>query len=215
MIPDDLIIFDTSVFYVQCMTENLKKEKIFSEISYYYSIEETKKEFEKRSAAHVLLVQNFVLLDEILELIAILQEINPSVRIAIIGNHNSLTEIRKLFEVGVVAYLEKSSDFSELKEALVAMQKGKNFVCNTVKTRMLEDLIFQEDLNENTNESLTNREIEVTRLICEGLSSKMISEKLFISVNTVETHRKNILLKLNVKNSLGIMKYAMKNNLLK
>jgi DNA-binding CsgD family transcriptional regulator len=50
---------------------------------------------------------------------------------------------------------------------------------------------------------LTRREIEILKLICDGYSSKDISEKLFISINTVETHRKKILLKLNVKNTAG------------
>jgi DNA-binding NarL/FixJ family response regulator len=61
---------------------------------------------------------------------------------------------------------------------------------------------------------LTKRELEILKLICDGLSSKDISEKLFISINTVETHRKRILLKLNVKNSVGVVKYALENHII-
>ena len=63
-------------------------------------------------------------------------------------------------------------------------------------------------------ECLTKREMEVLKLICDGLSSKKICEKLFISINTVETHRKKILMKLNVKNSAGVVKYAMENHMI-
>lgn len=88
------------------------------------------------------------------------------------------------------------------------------FVCNSAKERMIGYISHQTDPQENSSDLLTKREIEVTRLICEGMSSKMISEHLFISVNTVETHRTKILMKLNVKNSVGIMKFAVENNLL-
>ena len=71
----------------------------------------------------------------------------------------------------------------------------------------------QEKQSPDIKEPLTRRELEILRLICDGLSSKDIGEKLFISINTVETHRKRILMKLNVKNSVGVVKYAMENNI--
>ncbi|MCY7359144.1 MAG: LuxR C-terminal-related transcriptional regulator [Rudanella sp.] len=61
--------------------------------------------------------------------------------------------------------------------------------------------------------SLTGREIEVIKLIAQEHSSNQIAEKLFISLNTVETHRKNLFRKLNIKNSLGLIKFALKHGL--
>ncbi|WP_435522202.1 response regulator transcription factor [Chryseobacterium indoltheticum] len=72
----------------------------------------------------------------------------------------------------------------------------------------------QEKQNSHIKDPLTKREMEILKLICDGLSSKDISEKLFISINTVETHRKRILLKLNVRNSVGVVKYALENNII-
>jgi DNA-binding CsgD family transcriptional regulator len=72
----------------------------------------------------------------------------------------------------------------------------------------------QEQTRAHMRDPLTKREMEILKLICDGLSSKDISEKLFISINTVETHRKRILLKLNVKNSVGVVKYAIENHII-
>ena len=66
-----------------------------------------------------------------------------------------------------------------------------------------------------TNSILTGRELEIITLISLEYSGKEISEQLFISVNTVETHRKNIMKKLEAKNTISLVKYALKNNLIK
>ena len=68
--------------------------------------------------------------------------------------------------------------------------------------------------NQNVYQELTSREIDVLKLICEGYNSKEIADELFISINTVETHRKKIIQKFNVKNSIGIVRYAMQNNMI-
>jgi DNA-binding NarL/FixJ family response regulator len=81
---------------------------------------------------------------------------------------------------------------------------------------VLQQLYHQpESASEPTDllKALTSREIDVIRLIAEENSSVEIAEKLFISLNTVETHRKNLFKKLNVKNSLGLIKFALRHGL--
>lgn len=151
------------------------------------------------------------------EIIDTLQEVshnNKKVRIAVIGNYFDLNDIRKLFEKGIHCYLEKDTNFEEFLEAMKILKSQEIYICNSAKERMIGYISNQSQNLPNNSESLTKREIEVMQQICEGHSSKLISEKLFISINTVETHRKNILMKLNVKNSIGIVKYAVENNML-
>ena len=123
-------------------------------------------------------------------------------------------DIIELFEKGIHCYLEKDTNFEEFLEAMKILKSQEIYICNSAKERMIGYISNQSQNLPNNSESLTKREIEVMQQICEGHSSKLISEKLFISINTVETHRKNILMKLNVKNSIGIVKYAVENNML-
>ena len=92
---------------------------------------------------------------------------------------------------------------------------GEIYICDHAKEKMIEFISHDQSFQKtHVKDPLTKREMEILKLICEGLSSKDISEKLFISINTVETHRKRILLKLNVKNSVGVVKYAIENHII-
>ena len=64
------------------------------------------------------------------------------------------------------------------------------------------------------NEILSKREIEILKLICKEFSNAEIAEKLFLSISTVETHRKNLIAKLGVNNTVGLVKFAIKNNII-
>ena len=89
------------------------------------------------------------------------------------------------------------------------------YFCKIIRDKIFEAFTKSHtEINLDENISLTEREQVILKLIALEYSGKEISEKLFISVNTVETHRKNLLKKLNVKSSIGLAKYAIKNNFL-
>jgi DNA-binding NarL/FixJ family response regulator len=110
----------------------------------------------------------------------------------------------------------KKAGKAELQKAILSIQNGQKYFSESVVFELmrlnLTDNIPKEEVPELFTQ-LTEREIDIIRLITKELSSQEIAEKLFISPKTVETHRHNILRKLGVKNSVGIIKYALKNGL--
>jgi len=210
-----LTIFDVPVFYTQGMSELLLRDDVFSEIVNYHSKESFIDQYEENPTDYVMLGSFF--LNAIPELIDVLEEIsgiNSKVRTMITGNYFEISDIRKLFEKGIVGYFDRDTTLEEFLIAVKQIKQGGIYVCNSAKERMINFISNQTQEKKQSIEQLTKREVEVMKLICEGHSSKMISEKLFISVNTVETHRKKILMKFNVKNSIGIVKYAVENKML-
>jgi DNA-binding NarL/FixJ family response regulator len=111
----------------------------------------------------------------------------------------------------------KKAGKAEFEVALKTIASGKKFYSESVVFELLNRDKNMADLtNETIEEKLTNlseREIEIITLIAQELSTNQIAEKLFLSPATVETHRHNILKKLGIKNSIGLVKFAMKNGL--
>lgn len=209
-----LTIYDDPVFYIQGFSNILLQKEIFSSVHHYNSQKEFVDNYKVKPTDFVIYGSHQKSVHEIIVALHEVSQNNKKVRIAVIGNYFDLNDIRKLFEKGIHCYLEKDTNFEEFLEAMKILKSQEIYICNSAKERMIGYISNQSQNLPNNSESLTKREIEVMQQICEGHSSKLISEKLFISINTVETHRKNILMKLNVKNSIGIVKYAVENNML-
>ena len=208
-----LTIYDDPVFYIQGISNFLLQNKIFSYIYQYNSPQEFIDNYRVQPTDFVMYGSRHRTVHEIIDSVAEVSQNNSNVRIAVIGNYFDLNDIRKLFEKGIHCYLDKDTNFEEFLEAMNILKSHDIYICNSAKERMI-GYISHQNQNVMHSETLTKREIEVMKLICNGNSSKMISEMLFISVNTVESHRKKILMKLNVRNSIGIVKYAAENNML-
>lgn len=115
---------------------------------------------------------------------------------------------------GVTSYIKKDCSLEEIKNAVAETSRNNTFFCGTIlETIRLEginvDSIEEVDFNCDPV-MLSEREQEIITLIAEGLTNAVISEKLFLSKHTVNTHRKNIMAKLGVKNTAGIVMYAVK-----
>jgi DNA-binding NarL/FixJ family response regulator len=115
--------------------------------------------------------------------------------------------------------LTKQCAGDNIVEAILAVANGEEYFCNTVREKIFNTATKDNSkLNKqkpNIGSILTERELEIIILIALEHSGKEISEKLFISTNTVETHRKNIMKKLKAKNTISLVKFALKNKLIK
>lgn len=133
----------------------------------------------------------------------------PGVKIIILSMLADELSVTKLLEAGAHGYLFKNADEEELQEALETVGEDAVYI-----TREIRDKIFLSRKNAPVNEEvikLSSREMDIARLIMEGYTNTEISDKLFISIRTAETHRKNILAKLNLKNTASLVKYLMEN----
>lgn len=144
-----------------------------------------------------------------------IRDIYPGLKILVLSGYDEIKVIKDLFRHGVNGYLEKKLDFGQLISALETLADGGVYMDPSIKERLLnsfcEKPLKSTKISEALVGSLTAREREVMNLICEGCSGKEIAEALFISQNTVETHRKHILQKLNLKSSLSLMKFGLEN----
>jgi len=140
-------------------------------------------------------------------------------KVIILSSYDDLKLIKELMSLGVSGYLTKKCAGENIVEAIQTVANGEEYFCEFVREKIFNT--FTKDIpkiNKNVprvNSALTGRELEIIALISLEYSGKEISELLFISTNTVETHRKNIMRKLEAKNTIGLVKYALKNNLIK
>ena len=136
-------------------------------------------------------------------------------KIIVLNDGLDIKEMRKLFKNGVNGFLEKNSHNLELLNSIESVMADKIYVDIKIRERLFSEYFDMPSKNTVAlHQELTMREIDVLKLICEGYNSKEIAEELFISINTVETHRKKIIQKFNVKNSIGIVRYALQNNMI-
>lgn len=138
----------------------------------------------------------------------------PGIKILMLTMFSSKDYIEKLLKAGADGYLLKNTDAKELRLAIESIMHGESYFSKEVTARIMEGLQKKKQ-GEQFNHliELTEREIDVLKLIVQELTTAEIAEKLFISTHTVETHRKNLISKLNVRNIAGLVKYAMQNGL--
>jgi len=134
-----------------------------------------------------------------------IRKYSPATKIIGVSMHSQPAYVKKLLKLGAHGYVTKNSPQNEMFEAIAEVNKGGRYICSEVKT-ILSEQAFEEDTNTGVN-SLSNRELEIIKLIKDGLSSKEISTQLNISLKTVEVHRHNILKKLNLKNSAALVNF--------
>ena len=121
-------------------------------------------------------------------------------------------------KAGVDSYVKKDCDLTEIKDSITETFQGNQFFCGeilrTINIANIDINDLDNDLLTCNSVILTSREKEIIQLISEGLTNADISKKLFISKHTVNTHRKNIMHKIGVKNTAGIVIYAVKSNII-
>lgn len=130
----------------------------------------------------------------------------PDVKVLILSMHDSKEYISQVLKAGAKGYVLKDVSSQEMVSAIKTVYEGKSFYSSGVT-----DIL----LTENTSNvvPLTERETTILRLLAEGNSNKHVARALDISVRTVETHRRNIKRKLDVKTSAGLVKYAIENGI--
>jgi len=136
----------------------------------------------------------------------------PNVKICLLTVADQPEAIKEAIRAGADGYVLKSAERNELETAINLIAKGNKYYCSEVWTVLSRDtsLDFVVEVNKPQSIAITKRELEVLRLIAEEYSGTEIAEKLFIGSTTVETHRKHLMQKLGVQSTIGLVKYALK-----
>lgn len=134
-------------------------------------------------------------------------KICPSVKVIVLSMHDDVNYYDSMVQLGVDGFLLKESNYDELEKAIKSVFDGRPYFSQELLLKLLRSK------KETSLIQITNREREVLQLICQGLSTTEIAEKLYLSVSTIEKHRAELLVKTNSPNSTALAVYAIKNNL--
>ncbi len=147
-----------------------------------------------------------------LQVLQYIRENRMKVKVLILTIHNEVEYLMRAVELGVDGYVLKDSDSSVLKKAIFCVNRGESFIQPEL-TPILKVKLEEKSNQINEDDALTKREIEVLKLLAEGLFNKEIAYMLAISEKTVKNHVSNIFKKINVSDRTQAAVYAIKNNL--
>jgi DNA-binding NarL/FixJ family response regulator len=143
-----------------------------------------------------------------LDLCKTVKQTHPKIKIIALSTFNQISYINKMMANGASGYLLKNITKEELVQAVNTVMAGDTYHCFEVN-----EIIKTAKTKAENAPILTKRETDILKLVAEGYTNNQIGEKLFISTDTVDSHRKNLHTKLNVNNTALLVRYAIENNL--
>ncbi|MBL7729436.1 MAG: response regulator transcription factor [Dinghuibacter sp.] len=150
------------------------------------------------------------------DLLVRVRELKPGSRIIYLTMMRGTRFLHRLLKSDIQGYMLKSAPVEELVKAINVVHAGGVYYSSEVDVSETEETVKQTITipGNRVGEILSKREIEVLKLICLEYSNPEIAEKLFLSINTVDTHRRNILMKLGVNNTVGLVKFALQHGII-
>lgn len=142
---------------------------------------------------------------------------DPDTRIVALSMFDEEDQIVEMLEAGAKGYLLKNADKQEILEAITSVYEDGTYYCKTTSSK-LASMIARSKFNpyrKKEQVTFTEREQEIIQLICQQLTAQQIGDRIFLSKRTVEGYRTRILEKMNVRNTAGVVMYALKNNLIR
>lgn len=173
---------------------------------------------EKNPVDVVLMDINMPVMNGI-ETTALIARQYPQVRVIALTMHNERAFISRILKAGAAGYVLKNTGKQELLQAIRKVASGENHFSTEVASVMMEQYMpgatsrRSSTMADTGVHELTKREVEILKLIAQEMTNNEIAERLFISMYTVETHRKNLIRKIGVKNTAGLVKYALQQGL--
>ncbi len=138
----------------------------------------------------------------------------PGIKVIILTMHKSEEFVRKAFEAGVAVYLLKENAPEELLQAIEVVVQGGAYISNKITSMVISGFLAGQSKKQDDADQISTREREILQLLAEGYSNKEIAETLNLSLNTVETHRFNIMRKLGLHSIVDLVLYAIRNHII-
>lgn len=149
-----------------------------------------------------------------LELTARVTRELPPTRVLILSMHATDEYARQCFHLGASGYLLKDSALGELENALLTVARGETYLSPALTRRMTGDSASEETARQGGPGPLTPRQEEILRFMAQGLSTKAIARRLGISAKTVESHRAQLMSRLQIHELAGLVRYAIRHGLI-
>ncbi len=207
----NLLIVDDHTMFLQGIISLLEQETNITIAGKAVNGKEALEIIQKTAIDFIILDISMPEMDGI-ELSKILKKQYPHIKILILSTHSNVMIVSRLIRIGVNGYLLKNAEKEELLKAINTIASGENYFAEELQEKHFNNSTRIEKQVSNLTE-LSSREKEILVLIAQEYNTAEIAEKTFISLNTVNTHRRNLLSKLNAKNTAGLVKYAVENGL--
>jgi DNA-binding NarL/FixJ family response regulator len=149
-----------------------------------------------------------------IEATRILKKDMPELKIIAVSMHSDRQFVKGILEAGADGYLLKNCTYRQLIDAIQSVNSGKKYLSDDITEMIIKGYLDPAETESEGYTELSEREMEILKLYAEGKSTREISEKLFISVKTVGTHKQHILEKLGLKTNADLVKYAIKEGLI-
>ena len=143
-----------------------------------------------------------------------LKALMPGIKIVSLSMHSEKQYVKGVLEAGADGYLLKNCTHRQLTDAIQSVYDGKKYLSEDITGMVISGYLAPSNSEASEYEKLSVREKEIFHLFAEGKTTHEISDVLLISVKTVNTHKQNILVKLELKSNTDIVKYALKNGLI-
>jgi DNA-binding NarL/FixJ family response regulator len=207
----NIVIADNSELILnglKCILQPLVGEKIFSFTKYALL-----KEYLK-ATKNVLLIIDYTARGFSLNKVVELKNKYPKMLVMALTPYTNAQTIVQAVEAGIESHIKKECSVEEIKDAFNATSGGSKFFCNDIVAQMRKENINPKNIDFKSLDpnpvSLSDRELQIIQFIAEGYTNSQIAAIVYLSNHTVNTHRKNIMKKLGVNNTAGIVMYAVK-----
>jgi len=212
-VPINLLIADDHQLITDGISKILETEKIIGEIHTARNGQEAVNMVLTNDIDCVIIDINMPVLNG-LEATKLIKQQKPSVKVIVVSMLSDAAIVSKMMKAGADVFINKDTGKTELLKAIAKAMQGEKYISPEISNNLITHLTDRRVQTADNEKKLTPRELEIIRLIAEGLTNHEIAGKLFLSNVTVDTHRKNMLAKLHLKNTASLVKYAADHNLL-
>jgi len=212
-LPINLLIADDHQIITDGLSQILKAEKMVGEIHIAKNGKEAVDTVLKENIDCVIMDINMPELNG-MEATKLIKKEKPGVKIIVVSMLCDPSVVSKMLKAGADAFINKDTGKTELLKAMAKVMNNEQYISPEISNDLFRHLNNRNVNVSPTERNLTKREIEIIRHIANGLTNNEIATKLFLSNVTVETHRKNMLAKLQLKNTASLVKYAAEHKLL-
>ncbi|MDQ6609266.1 MAG: response regulator transcription factor [Bacteroidota bacterium] len=212
-LPINLLIADDHQLFTDGISKILETEKKIGGIYTAHNGREAVDKVMTKDIDCVIMDINMPILNG-LEATKLIKLQKPDVKVIVVSMLSDASIVSKMMKAGADAFINKDTGKAELIKAIDKVMHGEKYISPQISNNLFTHLTDRNVNKEDTEKNLTAREVEIIRYIADGLTNHEIAEKLFLSIVTVDTHRKNMLAKLHLNNTASLVKYAADHKLL-
>ncbi len=212
-LPINLLVADDHQIITDGLSKILEAEKTIGEIHTANNGREAVEKALLYDIDCVIMDINMPVLNG-LEATKLIKKEKHFIKVIVVSMLCDASIVNKMLKAGADAFINKDTGKNELLKAITKVMQDEKYISPEISNNLFTHLSDRNVINTENEKHLTTREIEIIRYIAEGLTNHEIADKLFLSIVTVDTHRKNMLTKLHLKNTAALVKYAAEHKLL-